>query len=360
MKSDLLFTGDVFLRSANGTDPFTEDIVTLFSSAEKVCIDLETAVCRGTNPAAKMFVFNADISQLKSAIRQGVEVFNVANNHSLDYGNEGFKETINNILDNNASVIGAIGNNETILCLKNGVRVALFAYHGPNNGQLSHLSKDRVIKDIEKVKNGGLADIVIICLHWGEEYVPIPSPKQQKLSHLFIDAGADIIIGHHPHVMQGVECYKSKLIFYSLGNFNIFVDHPYSKDLTETTKSYAVSLSFNPLKDKIDICYKLIPITINDNWQPMIMHKIEDIERHKQYIDIISKPLDNRIRSIDYYAIAGPRFFKNHFYSWCERVKKYGLKQIVYMIEWFFLPNTLKHFIGLLLSPLFKQGQYEY
>ena len=106
---------------------------------------------------------------------------------------------------------------------------------------------------------------MIVFLHWGEEYQLISSSSQRKLAHSLIDAGADLIIGSHPHVVQEIEKYKGKLIFYSLGNF-IF-DQYFSR---ETQKGLAVSLELYPSR----IIYKLYPYTLFHS-QPKLMNEKE-------------------------------------------------------------------------------------
>ncbi|GAI55886.1 unnamed protein product [marine sediment metagenome] len=114
--------------------------------------------------------------------------------------------------------------------------------------------EEEIIKTIKTVKSLNPDNFLIVSLHWGEEYKLINSPAQQKLAHQLIEAGTDLIIGHHPHVVQNIEKYLGKLIFYSLGNF-IF-DQYFSP---ETQQGLAVGLEIYP--DRL-VC-RLFPLQIN-------------------------------------------------------------------------------------------------
>ena len=140
----------------------------------------------------------------------GFEALNVANNHSRDYGAQGFQDTIEHLSNAGLAVFG-----EGIIHLYevNGIRFGLAGHRGWNLG-----IKSQVKKEIDLLRSKG-ADIVIFTFHWGEERMHYPNAAQRELAHFTIDSGADMVIGHHPHVLQGIEEYKGKKIVYSLGNF---------------------------------------------------------------------------------------------------------------------------------------------
>ena len=125
------------------------------------------------------------------------------------------------------------------------------------------VQEEEIIKIIKTIKSLNPDNILIVSMHWGEEYKLINSPAQQKLAHRLIEAGADLIIGHHPHVVQNIEKYQEKLIFYSLGNF-IF-DQYFSP---ETQQGLAVGLEIYP--DRL-VC-RLFPLQIN-LCQPALMEQ---------------------------------------------------------------------------------------
>ena len=160
------------------------------------------------------FRFNAEktLSLLK---KYGFNAINLANNHTLDYFSEGEKET--KALLSKSSVLSfgayAVGDKPCATIEKNSLKIALCGF----NDVGSMLPVGKALKIISESKKGH--DLVLLNVHWGEEYSRIPTAQQKGLAHRLIDAGADLIIGHHSHVIQPLEFYKGKPIFYSLGNF---------------------------------------------------------------------------------------------------------------------------------------------
>ena len=127
---------------------------------------------------------------------------------------------------------------------------------------INDLEQHTIIKDILYARS--ISDIVAVSLHWGTENVFYPSPDQIKLARSFIDAGASLVLGHHPHVVQGVEIYKNGLIAYSLGNFQFEAD-PRKSIREETRQSIILSIHLN--KNNVE-SYKMIPVKIDENLSP--------------------------------------------------------------------------------------------
>ena len=179
--------------------------------------------------------------------------FNLANNHFADQGERGIIETRENLDELGFNYVGCpdgIANDCSVKTIElSGKRIGVVGF----SMVYSELN-DIEIRDI--IENlAGQTDVVIVNIHWGVEYEHQFNKIQQKIARTIIDAGADIIIGHHPHVVQGIEVYKGKLIFYSLGNF-IF-DQYFSRD---TQEGLAVGINldddgqkffFYPLKSKL-------------------------------------------------------------------------------------------------------------
>jgi len=156
----------------------------------------------------------------------GINVLNIANNHILEQGYNAFRNTIDTL---NKVEIGVVGNNtdsgSNIYYIENkDLKVAIAGFSNvdlqviENNGSFSILNENDVIHTL-KIMMEEKADLKILSFHWGNEYVRIPSLEQRKIAYKFIDHGADVIAGHHPHVIQPYEKYKNGHIFYSLGNF---------------------------------------------------------------------------------------------------------------------------------------------
>lgn len=162
------------------------------------------------NAFEKPFSFKGQSGYTKILEIASIEALNVANNHSRDYGKQGFIDTVENLIAASRAVFG-----EGIVHIYevNDVKFGLAGHRGWNPA-----IKSQVKKEIDQLKKDG-ADVVILTFHWGEERQHYPNATQRDIAHFAIDSGADMVVGHHPHVLQGVEEYKGKKIVYSLGNF---------------------------------------------------------------------------------------------------------------------------------------------
>jgi gamma-polyglutamate biosynthesis protein CapA len=165
----------------------------------------------------------------------GFTIMNLANNHMMDFEEKGLNDTIDSFRGSKMDYVGAGKNfNEAKNHINykdiNGVRVATLGFtdiHLPGSitiigkGGILSANPDTLFEMIEKAKNPlyGNADLVVVNVHWGEEYDSEASPRQKELAKAMVNAGADIIVGHHPHVLQSFDVYKQGIIFYSLGNF---------------------------------------------------------------------------------------------------------------------------------------------
>jgi len=199
----------------------------------------------------------------------GFDVLNMANNHSLQHGEEAFKNT-SELLDTNG--IQAVGINlddhrtgiPTII-EKDGIRLGFLGYslrprqYFTQAPIYSEGSRDAILHDTHALRSK--VDFVIVSLHWGDEFVQSPSPTEINLAHEIIDAGGGLVIGHHPHVLRGIEYYKDGAIAYSLGNF--VCDMLWDETLRETALLQC-TISKNGLND-----LTVVPCRINDYFQPV-------------------------------------------------------------------------------------------
>ncbi|MEA2021441.1 MAG: AmmeMemoRadiSam system protein B [Candidatus Caldatribacteriota bacterium] len=204
------------------------------------------------------FAFSPEI--IEGVSLSNFNLFSLANNHTLDMGKNGLEETKEWLKKYRINFVGnplfGISDNLNSSFFRDNIGFLAF------NQIFPFINKEEeIIKTIKKAKSLNPDNFLIVSLHWGEEYKLINSPDQQKLAHKIIEAGGDLIIGHHPHVVQNIEKYQGKLVFYSLGNF-IF-DQYFSK---ETQQGLAVGLEIYP--DEL-VC-RLFPIQINLS-QPVLM-----------------------------------------------------------------------------------------
>ena len=158
----------------------------------------------------KSFRFRGPLEYVNILTSGSVEVASVANNHARDFAEPGWQETLSVL--QNAGVGYATWGINYLMTTESGLTVGVYA----NN---SWVTEEGMVSNIQKLRQKG-ADVVVVSLHWGEERHYAPNEKQQTLGRLAIDSGADIVFGHHPHVLQPLEFYNGGLIMYSMGNFS--------------------------------------------------------------------------------------------------------------------------------------------
>lgn len=266
-------TGDVVIARSINYKTVTEnkykwlfsDVSNILSGADITLINLESPLIKNCpltkEKIAKFCGAEENIESLKSA---GINVVNLANNHSYDYGLEGINNTINLLKSSNIIYTGVI--NPVFKKVKN-IRFAFLGFNDIDKAESTiPLAYEDNIKSgiIEAKKN---ADVVIVSFHWGEQYTSQPTKRQINLAHLAIDSGADIIIGNHPHWIQPVEIYKGKLIIYSHGNF------VFDQLWSEKTRIGIISRLY--FYDKTLINVKFLPTRIGDSGNPYLLNSNE-------------------------------------------------------------------------------------
>ena len=219
----LTFAGDCTLANQKGASsqsgfigtvgqnydyPFA-DVMEYFANDTATFINLEGTFTDSTSAADKMFVFKGPKDYINILTQGSVEFANVANNHSEDYGKQGYDDTVG-LLKEHGIAYGE--HRKTTIFEVDGLKIGVYSVAGAYN-------TNGLAENIKSLKKAG-ADVIIACMHWGEEYYYVPNMDQVTIARAAIDAGADIVYGHHPHVLQKIEQYKDGVIFYSLGNFS--------------------------------------------------------------------------------------------------------------------------------------------
>ncbi len=195
-----------------GSDYFLQNVKTIFAEDDLTIINMEGPLTESTERNGEKFAFKGAPGFVDILSGSSVEAANLANNHSHDYGEQGFEDTKRILSD---AGITAFGYDETALITIKGIKIGLVGIYELHD----HLERARQLKDnIAKVKQEG-ADLIITIFHWGNERETVPDSNQLELGHIAIDYGADLVAGHHPHILQGIEEYRGKYIVYSLGNF---------------------------------------------------------------------------------------------------------------------------------------------
>ncbi|PJC47663.1 MAG: capsular biosynthesis protein [Parcubacteria group bacterium CG_4_9_14_0_2_um_filter_35_11] len=242
--------------------------------------NLECPIIAGRDIQTGQMIFRADPQAVEGLKYAGFDVLSLANNHFPNFGEKGIKDTFLYLSEAKISYIGA-GNNEEeahrpkVFEIK-GIKIAFLAYNDSDVVPLSYeaikdhpgtafMKKGKMQEDVKKTKV--ISDYLIVSMHSGTEYAKAPNQRQINFAHEAIDAGADLVIGHHPHVIQGAEEYKGKYIIYSLGNF-VF-DQMWSKATREglVTK---IKIKFKEGENpKIET--KFYKVLIEDFSQPRIL-----------------------------------------------------------------------------------------
>lgn len=246
-----------------GSSYFLQNVKPIFSADDLTIANFEGTLTESDAREDKTFAFKAPASFAKILTDGNVEAVTTANNHSHDYGEQGFTDTLNAL---EAEGITHFGYDETAVMNIKGIKVGLVGIYELKD----HLERTQQVKDnIAKVKAEG-AQLVIVIFHWGNEKEEIPDSNQMTLGRLAIDEGADLVCGHHPHVLQGIETYKGKNIVYSLGNF-CFGGNSAPSDMDSMIFQQTFTITENGVQ--ADNVTNIIPCSISseygyNNYQP--------------------------------------------------------------------------------------------
>jgi len=255
----LLFVGDIMLDRLVSKRAKEKGDQSLFRNVEEYFRDsavvgnLEGSIS-GQPSVAELnysdlrFTFDTRFAPYLNSL--GFTALSLANNHSDDFGATGLASTRKALLSANMSHFGSPANSRHLSTQVSiaGRTVCLIGYHAVYNA-----TSGPIVRNLEALE--GNCDRRIVYAHWGDEYVPHASEKQKKWAHEFVDAGADAVIGAHPHVVQEMEIYRGRPIFYSLGNF--MFDQDFSE---ETRRGLMVRLTPGESRD----VYTLIPTYLTD------------------------------------------------------------------------------------------------
>ena len=248
-----------------GADYFLQNVKDIFSADDLTIANFEGTLTDSDEREDKTFAFKAPASYASILTSGSVEAVNTANNHSHDYGDQSFDDTLAALDD--AGIVH-FGYDETAVMDVKGIKVGLVGIYE----LYDHLEREQQLKDnIAKVKADG-AQLIVVIFHWGNETETVPDSNQTTLGRIAIDEGADLVCGHHPHVLQGIETYKGKNIVYSLGNF-CFGGNSSPSDMD--TMIYQQTFTIDADGVKKDNVTNIIPCSISsaaydgyNNYQP--------------------------------------------------------------------------------------------
>ena len=248
-----------------GADYFLQNVKDIFSTDDLTIANFEGTLTDSDEREDKTFAFKAPASYASILTGGSVEAVNTANNHSHDYGEQSFDDTLAALDD--AGIVH-FGYDETAVMDVRGIKVGLVGIYE----LYDHLEREQQLKDnIAKVKADG-AQLIVVIFHWGNETETVPDSNQTTLGRIAIDEGADLVCGHHPHVLQGIETYKGRNIVYSLGNF-CFGGNSSPSDMDTMIYQQTFTIDANGVKK--DNVTNIIPCSISsaaydgyNNYQP--------------------------------------------------------------------------------------------
>ena len=264
--TDETFDYDTSLNACydnNGKDYFFKNVKSIFEADDLTIANFEGTLTDSDAREDKTFAFKAPAEYAQILTSGSVEAVNTANNHSHDYGEQSYTDTLT-ALDN--AGFTHFGYDDAAVMDIKGIKVGLVGIYELKD----HLGREQQLKDnIAKVKADG-AELIVVIFHWGNETETVPDTNQMTLGRLAIDEGADLVCGHHPHVLQGIETYKGKNIVYSLGNF-CFGGNSSPSDMD--TMIFQQTFTVTSEGVQADNVTKIIPCSISsadgyNNYQP--------------------------------------------------------------------------------------------
>lgn len=313
------------------------------SHADIVFGNLETVLPKDIDSAELFDMEMKGKSEYASELAKvGFNVMSVANNHAMQHGDMAFKDTVSILKENNITPIGVNDANGSSCFFynKKSTKIAMIGYSFrpekySKTGALYAVGEEQsVLGQIKQLKKNGVQ--IIVSLHWGEEYLHYPSIEQVRLARDIIDAGACLILGHHPHVLQGVEEYNNGIIVYSMGNY-IF---DMWQIRTRETMIFECHIDQNGIKS-----HSYLPIYVNQYFQPFILtgeraKKLNSkIQNYSKAIDSISKIKDSEKAMLEYNGAAEKAYTKYRMESYIYFIRN------IYKYKPAVLINSLTRFI---------------
>lgn len=244
---------------------FLANVEPLFADDDLTIVNMEGTLTKASARQDKTFAFKGDAEYAKVLSSSSVEAASLANNHSFDYGQQSFDDTKAALVAEN---IKPFGYSDIAYMDVNGVKVALI---GTNALADTNGTDQDMIDHIHEARDSG-AQLVLVYIHWGVEREYVPRENERSIGHAAIDAGADLVVGSHPHVIQGYEKYEGRYIVYSLGNFCFGGNsNPTDKDCMIFQQTFTVSEGEAVRDDAVEfIACSISSVQSTNNYQPTI------------------------------------------------------------------------------------------
>lgn len=271
---------------------FFKEVLSVFSADDYTFINFEGTFTQSSEKAEKEYRFKGDPSYVEILKAGSIEGVTLANNHSLDYLEKGFNDTVDTL-----TLAGVDYTYFDTYFIKNinGMKIGFLGYKGWQNETRSNAL---LKKQVQEMREQGVVYIVA-SYHWGDQYSYAPNFQQIQMAHYAIDNGVDLVVGHHPHVLQGMEMYNGKPIVYSLGNF-CFGGSPVPKDydtiIYQNILTYDVQTQMLLTSESNIIPAKVSSVKGKNNYQPIIA-KDKEADRILEKFESLSKSLAKKSKS---------------------------------------------------------------
>jgi len=351
----LLAVGDISLKTRNQADPFSQ-VKDVLHDKSVLFGNLETALSERGRESEKSVILSVPASMARYLRNAGFDVVNIANNHVMDRGREGFDDTLQALAENKIAFIGggnSIHNDAGAIVERDGLRLGFLGYSDSgftDKGTgifLNRIAIAAIRDDIAVLKKNCAS--IIVSLHWGIENVRYPSIAQIGIAREIIDCGATVVLGHHPHILQGIERYKHGLIAYSLGNFQFQYDIGQNfgkiRQRTNLTIILAITLTSKGLKS-----FEPLPVKISEDYSPIAASGSEK-ENILHFISEVSRPVsENALNARKWFDETAEVYIRDSLFSWKRRTKLYGIEHSFLFLLWLARPFVIRCYITLAMK----------
>lgn len=338
MKSSIVFTGDINFSDAyfdpgfgvgtsisNGLNPFTHIPINSDEYWVGNCECVVSDLSIHNDLKSQQFRISPDsLNQFRH-----LDCYAISNNHVMQHGKNAYQSMMQYFDNKGINTIGSIDKpyniveigTKKVAILSFSQRIEQFS--GEDCPYLYRPEYSELIFLIRKIKKE--CDYLVAYVHWGNEFINRPYNDQVQFAHLLVDVGIDLIVGMHPHVLQGFEIYKEKYIFYSIGNF------VFNMPVQETRYSSIVRLSFDEY-DRMQISYNYI--YIGNDYFPIVVSENEIPEKFT--FKKLNKLLEDVMNNEEYYDLARrsyKRYRLRNNLSIVKTLPKFGLKELLFIFE---------------------------
>jgi poly-gamma-glutamate synthesis protein (capsule biosynthesis protein) len=342
-----VFCGDAMLGTRRlERNPF-EMLEPLLRNADVGFCNLETSLAGPGVPHAKRHIMSTPTENLHYLASAGFHLVNLANNHVLDRGEAAGLKMIEELRNNRLEIVGLddSGRAKPVLISRKGIRIGFLGYADYGfRSMLMPLRKRVALTDVAALRRK--ADCVVVSLHWGSEYVELPSPEQQRLARQLIDAGAHIVVGHHPHVFQGIEEYNGGLIAYSLGNCQFRGD--FQDEYLSAGTGILLQVQRSPQGRLAYVAFPLICSCSGDVQLASGQQAKLSLRRLAELSDTLR---GQEIKHLTWMKEASRVWFPLQLEAWFFRAKRFGATQWLHMFGWLLRPINLIVLLFYLIGP---------